>query len=165
TYTSDYARREIRLRGLLRQSMQEKLVLLTGDTKASMRWTVEGYHKKIYTEYGLELVGWPDDFVFTNLSDRELTGYVRISTLYSLWKSGNMTFLPVMLDVHARAARHAAEVTPGKKNRGIRPRLGRSDLKKHRGSRKVDPSKFPPRYVRNGPKSDKWVSDEAEARA
>ncbi|KAI0357289.1 hypothetical protein OH77DRAFT_1382598, partial [Trametes cingulata] len=121
------------------------------DPNASMRWTVTGYHKKIYTEYGLELIGWPDGIVFTNLS--EVTGYTNISTLYTCWQDGRMEFVPVALTPEERAARRALDVAPSMLNRGIRPSLGRSDLKKHRGSSKVDPVRFPARYVRNGPKS------------
>ncbi|KAI0355540.1 hypothetical protein OH77DRAFT_1402853, partial [Trametes cingulata] len=127
-FTGGYERREIWLRGLLRQSMREALVSLTGDAHASMRWSVKGYHKKIYTQYGLELVGWPDSIVFTNLS--EVTGYTVISMLYVRWQLGEMKFERVALGREARAARKPEDVAPGILNRGIRPSLGRSDLKK-----------------------------------
>ncbi|KAI0354359.1 hypothetical protein OH77DRAFT_493145 [Trametes cingulata] len=153
------------MRGMLRRTINEKLVLLSGDAHASMRWTVKGYHRKIYTEYGLALVGWPDDMVFTNLSDPELTGYRRISALYMRWQVGTLTFVPVELGKDERAAQNPMDVAPNVLNKGVPLRLGRSDLKKHRGSRKVDPARFPARYVRNGPKSARWVTPEMEARA
>ena len=128
-----------------------------------MRWTLKGYYCKIYVEYGLELVGWPPDEMFADLS--QLTGFRRISALFVLWQTGIMTFRRVELDKAAREARTPEDVAPSKLNAGVPPKLGRSDMKKRYGSRKVDPKRFPPRYVRNGPKSEKWVTAEAEARA
>ncbi|KAH9856903.1 hypothetical protein C2E23DRAFT_693032, partial [Lenzites betulinus] len=133
------------------------------DEDASMSWCVRGYHKKIYVKYGLELRGWPDGITFTNLSD--VTGYQQISTLCVLWETGAMKFVPAELDKAARAKRQAVDVAPSAQNKGLPPQLGRSDIKKHRGSKKVDPVRFPPRYERNGPKSERWVTAEAEARA
>ncbi|KAI0367839.1 hypothetical protein BV20DRAFT_1037540 [Pilatotrama ljubarskyi] len=164
-FTGSYARRELWMRGILRASMAESLVSLSGDANASMRWTVKGYHQKIYTEYGLQLVGWPTDLPFADLSKPGLTGYDRISRLYILWQSQDLKFIPVPLEKAARAAQNPMAVAPSALNHGIPPKLGRSDLKRHRAGGKVDPVRFPPRYVRNGPKSEKWVTDEAEARA
>ncbi|KAI0323239.1 hypothetical protein GY45DRAFT_1207655, partial [Cubamyces sp. BRFM 1775] len=158
-----YARRELWMRGVLRKSLNEALVSLTGDACARMHWTLKGYHRKIYVEYGLELVGWPQGEIFADLS--EVTGSKRISTLLVLWETGLMFFSRVELDKPARAARTPEDVAPSMLNAGVPPKLGRSDLKKRYGRKKVDPMRFPPRYVRNGPKSEKWVTAAAEARA
>ena len=48
---------------------------------------------------------------------------------------------------------------------GIPPDLGRSDIKKHRYRPKTNPLNLPGRYIRNGPKSARWVTAAAEARA
>ncbi|KAH9886902.1 hypothetical protein C8Q73DRAFT_675122 [Cubamyces lactineus] len=162
-FTGVYARHELWMRGFLRKSMAEALVSLTGNPNASMRWTVKGYYHKIYVEYGLELVGWPPDEVFADLS--ELTGSRRISMLFNLWKAKILTFQCVGLSKAERSARRPEDVAPSPRNAGVPPKLGRSDLKKRYGRKKVDPVRFPPRYVRNGPKSSKWVTAEAEARA
>ncbi|KAI0323412.1 hypothetical protein GY45DRAFT_1332566 [Cubamyces sp. BRFM 1775] len=162
-HTRYYARRELQMRGILRKSMAEVLVLLTGDANACMRWTPKGFFKKIYVEYGLELVGWPPDEVFADPS--KLTGFRRISTLLVLWQTGVMHFRRVELNKAARNARKPEDVAPSPRNEGVPPKLGRSDLKKRYGRKKVDAQRFPPRYVRNGPKSEKWVTAEAEARA
>lgn len=44
------------------------------------------------------------------------------------------------------------------------PKLGRSDLKTHKRRPKTNPEERPHRYTRKGPKSQKWVSQAAEAR-
>lgn len=128
-----------------------------------MRWTVKGFYKKIYLEYGLKLEGWPEDVLFADLS--KVTGLARISRLLVLWQTGIMCFVPVGVDRAVRAAVQPEDAVPSPLHLGLPPRLGRSDLKKHRGSRKVDPERFPARYIRNGPKSEKWITAAAEARA
>lgn len=137
--------------------------LLSGDPLAEMSYSVRGFYKKVYMKQGLELDGWPDDIMFTNLSD--VTGFKRISALFVLWQTGLMKFVPVALSERERAAQNPADVAPGTRNKGVPQSLGRSDLKKHRKRAKVDPVKYPPRHVRDGPTSDKWVTAEAEAQA
>ncbi|OSC96226.1 hypothetical protein PYCCODRAFT_1200795 [Trametes coccinea BRFM310] len=163
TWSGIYVRREMWMRGILRKSMTEELVSLTDDESASMRWTIDGFYCKIYVDYGLQLVGWPHDEFFTDLSS--VTGLERISRLFELWVEGVMRFEPVDLDIDARRARKPEDVAPSPLHLDIAARLGRSDLKKRKGSSKIDPARFPARYVRNGPKSEKWVTAAAEARA
>ncbi|KAI9070355.1 hypothetical protein FKP32DRAFT_1558118 [Trametes sanguinea] len=158
-----YIRREMWMRGILRRSITEELISQTDDESASMRWTVDGFYRKVYVEYGLRLVGWPHDEVFTDLSN--VTGLDRISRLFDRWMDRTMHFEPVDLDLEARRAQRPEDVAPSPLYRDEALRLGRSDLKKRKGSSKIDPARFPARYVRNGPKSEKWVTAEAEARA
>ncbi|KAI0629958.1 hypothetical protein C8Q77DRAFT_279881 [Trametes polyzona] len=160
-----YARRELRMRGALRGSMRQALVSLSGDARACMHWTVRGYFRKIYVEYGLELIGWPGDLPFADLSDPGLTGFGPISRLFVLWETGELRFVPAPLSRAERERRDPLDVAPCRINGGLPPSLGRSDLKKRRERKKVDVERFPPRYVRNGPKSAEWVTEEAEARA
>ncbi|KAI0640240.1 hypothetical protein C8Q77DRAFT_1045159 [Trametes polyzona] len=160
-----YPRRELRMRGGLRASMRHTLVSLSGDKRACMHWTVRAYFRKIYVEYGLELVGWPPDLPFADLSDPGLTGFVPISRLIMLWETGELRFVRAALDRAERERRDPMDVAPCKINDGLPPNLGRSDIKKRRERKKVDAVRFPQRYVRNGPKSAEWVTDEAEARA
>ncbi|KAI0824299.1 hypothetical protein BC628DRAFT_1339506 [Trametes gibbosa] len=160
-----YARRELQLRAAFRQSVAKTLVDLTDDPDAFMRWTVRGYHRQIYTRYGLALVGWPDELPFADPSKPELTGLARISRLLACWQSGELKFVTVELDRAARAAKNPMDVAPSAKNGGIQPRLGRSDIKKRRARAAAAAARFPARYVRDGPKSARWVSAAAEARA
>ncbi|EIW53779.1 uncharacterized protein TRAVEDRAFT_23996 [Trametes versicolor FP-101664 SS1] len=159
----DYARQELWMRGFLRHSMAESVQTHSGDPDAGMAYSVRGFHKKVYVQQGLELDGWPSDIPFTNLSN--VTGFARISALFVLWQTGLMKFVPVALSERERAARNPADVAPGTRNNGVPPNLGRSDIKKHRKRAKVDVVKYPPRHVRNGTTSDKWVTARAEAEA
>lgn len=136
---------------------------LCGNPDAVMWYSVRGFYKKVYVRYGLGIDGWPDDIVFTNLSN--VTGFKRISALFVRWQTGLMKFVPVALSEQERAARNPADVAPGARNKGLPPKLGRSDIKKHRKRAKVDAVKYPPRFVRDGTTSDKWVTAEAEAQA
>lgn len=97
-----------------------------------MRWTVDGYHRMIYTEYGLALVGWPDDIPFADLSKPGVTGLLRISRLLEAWRTRTLRFVPVLLDKAARAAKDPMDVVPSAKHRGgMLPGLGGgADLKK-----------------------------------
>ncbi|KAI0631360.1 hypothetical protein C8Q77DRAFT_1226930 [Trametes polyzona] len=161
-----YSRREVWMRGVLRSWIRQALVLLTGDKDMFMRWTVEGYFNKIYVEYGLELVGWPEDIPFADLSKCGMTGLGRISRLFVLWQVEELRFIHARLDRTAREAQKPLDVVPNRRhNGGLRVSLGRSDMKKPRGRMGVDPERYPPRHARNGPKSAKWVTAEAEARA
>ncbi|KAI9057440.1 hypothetical protein FKP32DRAFT_1571061 [Trametes sanguinea] len=163
-FTGRYVRRELWMRGKLRRLMAEAIASLIGSPSAtSMRWTLKGYYKKIYVEYGLRLVGWPADEIFADLS--KITGFLRISRLLILWEAGLMRLERVSLDKHERAAQRPEDVAPSPRHHGLPPKLGRSDLKRRWGSSKIDSAKFPARYVRDGPKSAKWVSAAAEARA
>ncbi|KAH9848659.1 hypothetical protein C2E23DRAFT_888908 [Lenzites betulinus] len=94
---------------------------------------------------GIKLIGWPTCFVWQNLSG--ITGYERIAFLHQRWKKGKMSFVPV-----TAAEREAALAT----RRGRRPPRARRP--------KTNPEGRPHRYTRNGPKSQKWVSQAAEAR-
>ncbi|KAI0631356.1 hypothetical protein C8Q77DRAFT_1132980 [Trametes polyzona] len=155
---SKYTRGGTALRGRLRALMRQILVALSGDEHACMHWAVRSYFRKIYVEYGLELVGWPEDIPFTDLSDPEMRRCGRIPRLFALWETASS-------GLEARERQNPLDVAPNRDNRGLPINLGRSDIKKHRERRKVDAERFPPRYVRNGPKSDEWVTEAAEARA
>ncbi|OJT03143.1 hypothetical protein TRAPUB_6279 [Trametes pubescens] len=184
TVRGKYARREIAMRGEVRQGLTQKLgehvsdsVLASNlmsrhtpvsrvghrDPKVSMRWTVSGLCEDIYLKHCLKLVGWPEGVYFTDLSN--VTGLARISKLVSALRSGELTFEPISQAEYDAAKLNPLLAAPTHLNYGLTPNLGRDDIGKRRGSSKVDPEVYPPRHVRDGPKSDKWVSKEAEERA
>ncbi|KAH9852539.1 hypothetical protein C2E23DRAFT_921390, partial [Lenzites betulinus] len=103
-----FARREIRLCATLRQLMAKAIAAHTGNKDAFMRWTVRGYHHTIYTKYGLEVVGCPEDIPFANLRMPGLTGLRRVSTLLGLWQTCKLCFVPA--SEPNRAARVAKDL-------------------------------------------------------
>ncbi|KAL1949485.1 hypothetical protein VTO73DRAFT_8366 [Trametes versicolor] len=163
TLRADYARREIKIRGELRQAIQELLVALTGVPEACMRWTLEDYCEYVYLAYGLKLVGWPKGMVFRNLSN--VTGLVAISGLANRWKHGKMGFAAITEAERAAALLDPRAAAPATHCKHRKARTGRSDLKAHRPSRKPRERIFPVRHVRDGPTSDKYVTAAAEAQA
>ena len=128
-----------------------------------MRYTVKAFWKDVYIRYGIELLGWPPDIVFTNLS--AITGLKQISRLLELWESGKMHFARVSAAQLAAAESNPLLCAPGPLNYGIPPRRPRNDIKKHRHRPKTNPLGLPGRYVRDGPKSTRRVTATAELAA
>ena len=128
-----------------------------------MRWTVKDYCAHVYLKHRLKLVKWPEDVPFANLS--KITGKARISRLHALWTDGVMRFEPVSNPEFDAAMLDPLCAAPSALHDGIPPRSTRCDVKKRRYRPRSNPLDLPGRYVRNGPKSEVWVTDEAEARA
>ncbi|KAL1938474.1 hypothetical protein VTO73DRAFT_11497 [Trametes versicolor] len=164
TLRGDYARMELRLRGELRLEIRDELRLVSGDPCAKMQWTVGRFCSLVFLKYRLRLVGWPKGIAFANLS-KAATGMDRILLFYLAWRTGELEFVPVTQAEYNEAKRNPASAAPTQRHAGVRPKLGRSDIKKRRARPTVDTLRFPPRYIRNGPKSFKWVSSLAEALA
>ncbi|KAM5536333.1 hypothetical protein V8D89_010025 [Ganoderma adspersum] len=164
TVGSRYARREGGMRGGLRLSMNAELSCLSGIGGRKMRWTLWAYYKFVFLALRIKLVGWPHDVPFMNLS--RITSLARISRIVALWETGKMHFAPVSDDEHRAALDHPESCAPGPLHFGFAPDLGRCDIKKRKYRPKKDPLDLRQgRYVRNGPKSARWVSQMAEARA
>ncbi|KAH9848657.1 hypothetical protein C2E23DRAFT_738976 [Lenzites betulinus] len=163
TLRADYARREIKLRGGLRKLVAEAAVSVSGNPDAKMWWTFEQYYTRTYLGAGIKLIGWPTCFVWQNLSG--ITGYERIAFLHQRWKKGKMSFVPVTAAEREAALADPTRAAPAPRCIHTPPKLGRSDLKAHKRRPKTNPEGRPHRYTRNGPKSQKWVSQAAEARA
>ncbi|PIL26961.1 hypothetical protein GSI_10099 [Ganoderma sinense ZZ0214-1] len=164
TIGAHYARLEIALRGETRGSMNETLSCLSGIPGRKMRWTLKMYRLYVFLALRLKLVGWPTDIPFMNLS--QITGFDRISRIATLWASGQMHFEPVTDEEHRAALNNPLTCAPAPLHFGIAPYLGRSDIKKRKYRPKKDPLDLRQgRYVRNGPKSARWVSQMAERRA
>ena len=183
TVGGNYARREFQERGELRSKVNAKLgvlcpsclfcvpfvdftchhtaVELSADPKATMRWTVKQFRKKIFMRYGLTLVGWPYE-MFVNLS--KITGLAKIKHLAFLWDTGVLHF-ERMSDLLAHSQRTGEPIPPTILDFKDTPRQQREDVKRRRWRPKTNPLNLPYRYERNGPKSARWVSAEAEAEA
>ena len=137
---------------------------MSGIPGQKMRWTLKGYWKYIYLALRLKLIGWPHDIPFMNLSD--ITGFARISRIATLWDSGQMYFAPVSDEEYLTALENPVSCSPSPLHFGFAPDLGRCDIKKRKYRPKTDPLNVRKgRYVRNGPKSARWVSQMAERRA
>ena len=134
---------------------------LSADPKATMRWTVRQFRKKIFMRYGLTLVGWPYE-TFVNLS--KITGLAKIKHLAFLWDTGVLRF-ERMSDLLAHSQRTGDPVLLTILDFKDTPRQQREDVKRRRWRPKTNPLNLPYRYERNGPKSARWVSAEAEAEA
>ncbi|PIL33229.1 hypothetical protein GSI_04679 [Ganoderma sinense ZZ0214-1] len=129
-----------------------------------MRWTLKAYLKYVYLALCIKLVSWPHDIPFMNLSD--ITGLARISCIASLWESEQMYFAPITDKEYLAALANPNSCAPGPLHHGLAPNLGRCDIKKHKYRPKTDLLNLRKgRYVWNGPKSARWVSQMAERRA
>ncbi|PIL33274.1 hypothetical protein GSI_04724 [Ganoderma sinense ZZ0214-1] len=164
TLGPNYARREGELKGGTRQSMDATVESMSGIPGRKMRWTLKAYFKYVYLALRLKLVGWPHDIPFMNLSD--ITGLTRISRIATLWESGRMYFAPVTDEEYLAALVDPLSCAPGPLHHGFAPDLGRCDIKKRKYRPKTDPLNLRQgRYIRNRPKSARWVSQMAERRA
>ncbi|OJT04618.1 hypothetical protein TRAPUB_4666, partial [Trametes pubescens] len=82
-----------------------------------------------------------------------------------LWNKGDLRFEPVSLIERQAALLDYRKAAPAPLYFTAPPKLGRSDLKARKHRLKKNPMGLPGRYVRNGPKSAKWVTAAAERRA
>ncbi|TBU34323.1 hypothetical protein BD311DRAFT_618099, partial [Dichomitus squalens] len=157
-----YWRREGLIRSQLRQAINAELVRVSGVSGAAMRWTLKGYLKHVFFRLGIKLI-WPSNLRFANLSQH--SGLARITRIKALWENGIIRFAPVTDADREAGQRDPLSAAPGPLHDGIRESYGRSDVKARRFRPKTNPENRPYRHVRNGPKSAKVVSAEAEAAA
>ena len=131
-----------------------------------MRWEALEYVLYVYLRLRVKLVGWPSDLVFTNLSSRALTGLGCLSRLVALWDAGALRLERVSDAEYAAALADPCACVPGPLHAGFREDFGRSDVGKRKHRPKSDPLGVRRgRYVREGPKSARVVSEEAERMA
>ncbi|KDQ49652.1 hypothetical protein JAAARDRAFT_143106 [Jaapia argillacea MUCL 33604] len=76
-------------RSFLRELINSKLIEITNDTAASMKWTQ--YWRDIVVKYRVVIHGWPDDIPFGNLSDVVKTLH-EYESLTRKWQKGKITF-------------------------------------------------------------------------
>ncbi|PIL26635.1 hypothetical protein GSI_09555 [Ganoderma sinense ZZ0214-1] len=157
-----YKRLAFAQRGYLRLSANTALSEVSGVSGSKMRWELLEYVLYVYLKLRVQLVGWPGDLVFTNLSNPPLTGLGCISRLVALWDSGAMHFAPVTDAEYRAALEDPYSCAPGPLHRGFPENLGRCDIKKRKYRPKTDPLGLRVgRYIRNGPKSARVVSETA----
>ncbi|KAM5541992.1 hypothetical protein V8D89_004302 [Ganoderma adspersum] len=163
TVGPNYARREGELKGGTRKSMDATVASMSGIPGSKMRWTLKAYLKYVFLALRIKLVGWPPNIPFMNLSD--ITGLARLSRITTLWESGRMYFAPVTDEEYLAALENPLTCSPSPLHFGLAPDLGRCDIKKRKYRPKTDPlSLRKGRYIRNGPKSARLVSQMAERR-
>lgn len=127
-----------------------------------MRWSLKAYLDDVF--FGLDIqFHWVPYLLFTNLSRH--TGLPRIMHITTLWETGVIYFAPVTDEEREAARRDPLSAAPGPLHLGLPEWYGRSDIKARRYRWKTNPFDLPYRYERNGPKSAKTVSAEAEAAA
>ncbi|KAI0642001.1 hypothetical protein C8Q79DRAFT_929527 [Trametes meyenii] len=68
--TKSYSERMTETRSDLRRLVREKLVSITGEPSAQMRWSRGAYMQHVVSRYRVRIEGWPlADVPFRNLSD------------------------------------------------------------------------------------------------
>ena len=122
-----------------------------------MPWTLKAYYKRVFLQDKMQIVGWDPLVPFMNLS--KITGLTNISRLASRWNSGQMHFARVSDEEYEAARLDPLLAAPSPLHDGFQARLGRDDMKR----RYKVVFGFPARHVRDGPKSAKTVTAEAEA--
>ncbi|RPD52257.1 hypothetical protein L226DRAFT_576977 [Lentinus tigrinus ALCF2SS1-7] len=153
-------------RGSVRLLLNTLLVHATGDPCARMCWTLRLFHKDITLRYGVLLYGWPADVPFMNLStghgSPSMAQVRHLLTLLTAEPQPRMYFIQAAPEQLLAAERDVSAVAPGPlfPAPAPLPYFGRSDI----GRRRVfkhdsDGNAIPHRYVRNGPKSAKVISE------
>ncbi|KAL7284865.1 hypothetical protein ACG7TL_002178 [Trametes sanguinea] len=169
-----YATRHGRERGMLRVVITDGLgvthrdrrtVEITGDARGRMRWTIEGFCRFVFLAYGVKLIGWPPHIKFANLS-RDSISTRDIQELLDAWETGRMRWAKATAAEIVAARENPLNACPGRRFPDPRPRSGgRNDVGKHRKRPTVDSARFPPRYVRDGPKSQRYIDSDEEMEA
>ncbi|KAI0323574.1 hypothetical protein GY45DRAFT_1439548 [Cubamyces sp. BRFM 1775] len=157
----DYATRGGRERGTLRTVLVDGLVQFTGDPRAVMRWTIDRFCDDIFLRYPAKLVGWPPRVPFTNLSKLPMPTST-VNVLLRRWEKGILRWeMPTAGEISA-AREDARNAAPGPLFPEQTARHGRNDFGRQRDRPTVDSAKYPPRHVRNGPKSSRGIDDTDE---
>ncbi|KAL1947146.1 hypothetical protein VTO73DRAFT_14107 [Trametes versicolor] len=138
-------------------------VEFSGYPRAEMRWTQGGFCSDIFLGLGAKLVGWPRGVPFVNLSDTSITTR-HIRALLHAWAAGDMQWRANTLGERLAAAEHPRNACPGPRFQDAIPRGGRNDVGKRRAPRRPTANlvKYPPRFVRDGPKSGRRVDTDDE---
>ncbi|OSC96577.1 hypothetical protein PYCCODRAFT_1377310 [Trametes coccinea BRFM310] len=158
-----YATRIGRERGMLRTVITDGLVAITSDPRATMHWTRWTFFRFVFLAYGVKLVGWPQEIPFVNLSHKSMTS-TNIRALLDAWASGQMRWVEATPRELLAADHDSRNACPGPRFRvqAPHPPGGRNDIGKRRERPTIDSAKFPPRYVRDGPKSRRYIDSDEE---
>ncbi|OSC99653.1 hypothetical protein PYCCODRAFT_1438017 [Trametes coccinea BRFM310] len=126
-----------------------------------MHWTFWTFCRFVFLAYGVKLVGWPPRINFVNLSSKSITS-ADIRALLDAWESGRMHWAVATSDELLAAENDARNACPGPRFQPPRPAGGRNDIGKRRERPTIDSVKFPPRYARDGPKSQRYIDSDKE---
>ncbi len=137
----------------------------TGDPRARMRYSDDGYALGIVKRRRLKLLGWPWylDIPFGNLSHIG-GGQTSLAFLLALFNAGVLRFEPATDEEVELAGRNWTAVLPG--SPPMRPppfcwrKMGRNDMGQTRERPVTNPLGLPLRRERNGPKSAKLILDD-----
>ncbi|KAI0695218.1 hypothetical protein C8T65DRAFT_833235 [Cerioporus squamosus] len=162
----EYSTKEAEVRGTVRMLLNASLAETSGVPNAKMRWTLLSFRDRVAVPLEVVLHGWPPEFPFMNLSR---TGHVSMKAMRKLLellqaKPPQLYFVKATPEQLHAAHLNPASVCPGPLFPAPAPNFGYSNI----GRRPVQHDKktgvaIPHRYVRNGPKSAKEVSDEVSA--
>ena len=89
-----------------------RVVQLTGNPDARVRWAAEEYALYVVIRYGLKIVGWPDDVPFANLN-RVGGGVATLRRLQRLWDEKSLRFAEATDKDVENAKRDPTSVLPG----------------------------------------------------
>ncbi len=133
-------------------------VYKTGDPRAQMRWEALAF-QELVVFYGIVLRGWPPRVTFQNPSKMSI--FV-IRYLLELFEFGYLYFRRATPGELFAARESIYNAVPCLLFKLPTIRNCRSNLNQHWARPTIDPVKFPPRFVRNGPKSARGVDRESE---
>ncbi len=128
-------------------------VYKTGDPGAQMRWEALAFQDLVLF-YGIILYGWPPRVTFQNPSKMPISV---IRYLLQLFEFGYLYFRRGTPGELLAAGESIYNAVPSLLFKLPITRNCRSNLNQHWARPKIDPVKFPPRFVRNGPKSARGV--------
>ncbi|RPD68842.1 hypothetical protein L226DRAFT_472804 [Lentinus tigrinus ALCF2SS1-7] len=134
-----------------------------------MCWTLRLFHKDVVLRYGVLLYGWPADVPFMNLStghgSPSMAQVRHLLALLAAEPQPRMYFIQATREQLLAAELDISAVAPGPLFPAPvpLPYLGRSDIGRRRVfKRNTDGITIPHRYIRNGPKSVKMISEEVD---
>ncbi|KAI0715774.1 hypothetical protein C8T65DRAFT_694602 [Cerioporus squamosus] len=159
-------------RGSVRLLLTELLVRATRDPCARMWWAITLFHKEVALRYGMLLYGWPPDIPFANLSTGHgsptMAQVRRLLALLTARPQPLMYFVRATPEQMRAVQLDIAAAAPGPLYPAPvpLPYISRCDIGRRRGvCRDADGGVIPPRYIRNGPKSAKVISEELDSEA
>ena len=128
-----------------------------------MRWEAVTFKRDVFLFYGVILIGWPPWLAFGNLSDMAISS---IRLLLDLFERGRLYFRKATPGELFAAQDSLHNAVPSLLFTAPVVRNCRSNLNQHWARPTIDPVRFPPRFVRNGPTSARGVdSDDSGSEA
>ncbi|TFK77836.1 hypothetical protein K466DRAFT_508041, partial [Polyporus arcularius HHB13444] len=159
-----YKTKEGRIRGSVRARLDSSLADTSGVRNAKMRWGLLPFRDHVAVPLAVLLRGWPPEFPFDNLSNKGAPGMKALRRLLQLLEASppQLYFVRATAEELCAAQADAASVCPGPlfPAPAPGPKLGYDSIgRQRRVARVVDGTVVPPRYLRDGPKCAKVVSD------